>query len=114
MRSTYDSDSKLNMHSAFQETMCLVKHFFRRLTVRLNIITALFQLSHKFQAVFSACTKIIQLAGLLLLLLFFKPTSTKPQAEKTRLDILNYGCNGNLLCYHGVVERNRIYIAITS
>ena len=20
----------------------------------------------------------------------------------------NYGCNGNLLCYHGVVERNRI------
>jgi len=96
------------MHSAFQETMCLVKHFFRRLTVRLNIITALFQLSHKFQAVFSACTKIIQLAGLLLLLLFFKPTSTKPQAEKTRLDILNYGCNGNLLCYNSVVERNRI------
>ena len=27
---------------------------------------------------------------------------------KTRLDIQNYGCNGNLLCYHGVVERNRI------
>ena len=24
------------------------------------------------------------------------------------LDIQNYGCNGNLLCYHGVVERNRI------
>ena len=22
--------------------------------------------------------------------------------------IQNYGCNGNLLCYHGVVERNRI------
>jgi len=20
----------------------------------------------------------------------------------------NYGCNGNILCYHGVVERNRI------
>jgi len=25
-----------------------------------------------------------------------------------RLDIQNYGCNGNLLCYHGVVERKRI------
>ena len=23
------------------------------------------------------------------------------------LDIQNYGCNCNLLCYHGVVERNR-------
>ena len=28
--------------------------------------------------------------------------------RKTRLDIQNYGCNGNLLCDHGVVERNRI------
>ena len=28
--------------------------------------------------------------------------------RKTRLDIQNYGCNGNLLCYHGVVKRNRI------
>jgi len=36
---------------------------------------------------------------LLLLLLLFKPTSTKPQAEKTRLDIQNYGCNGNLLLF---------------
>jgi len=43
-------------------------------------------LSHCFRSVF-----------ILLLLLFF-----------TRLDIQNYGCNGNLLCYHGVVERNRI------
>jgi len=25
------------------------------------------------------------------------------------LDIQNYGCNGNLLREHGVVERNRIY-----
>jgi len=33
------------------------------------------------------------------------PTSTKPQAG---LDMQNYGCNGNLLCYHGVVERNCI------
>ena len=32
----------------------------------------------------------------------------KTTGRKTRLDIQNYGCNGNLLCYHGVVERNRI------
>jgi len=32
----------------------------------------------------------------------------KASGRKTRLDIQNYGCNGNLLCYHGVVERNRI------
>ena len=28
----------------------------------------------------------------------------KAAGRKTRLDIQNYGCNGNLLCYHGVVE----------
>ena len=33
----------------------------------------------------------------------------KAASRKTRLDIQTYGCNGNLLCYHGVVERNRIY-----
>ena len=34
----------------------------------------------------------------------------KATGRKTRLDIQNYGCNGNLLCYyHGVVERNRIF-----
>ena len=38
---------------------------------------------------------------------FLKPTSTAA-GRKTRLDIQNYGCNGSLLCYHGVVERNRI------
>ena len=32
----------------------------------------------------------------------------KAADRKTRLDIQNYGCNSNLLCYHGVVERNRI------
>jgi len=32
----------------------------------------------------------------------------KAAGRKTRLDIQNYGCNGNLLCYYGVVERNRI------
>ena len=45
-----------------------------------------------------------------LLLLFFKPTRQQHKAagKKTGLDILNYGCNGNLLSGHGVVERNRI------
>ena len=32
----------------------------------------------------------------------------KAAGRKTRLDIQNYGCNGNLLCDHGVEERNRI------
>jgi len=32
----------------------------------------------------------------------------KAAGRKTRLNIQNYGCNGNSLCYHGVVERNRI------
>jgi len=32
----------------------------------------------------------------------------KAAGRKTKLDIQNYGCNGNLLCDHGVVERNRI------
>jgi len=45
---------------------------------------------------------------LLLLLIFFKAHQHKAAGRKTRLDIQNYGCNGNLLCYHGVVERNRI------
>ena len=31
----------------------------------------------------------------------------KAAGRKTRLDIQNYGGNGNLLCYHIVVERNR-------
>ena len=32
----------------------------------------------------------------------------KAAGRKTTLDIQNYGCNGNLLCDHGAVERNRI------
>jgi len=32
----------------------------------------------------------------------------KAAGRKTRLDIQNYGCNDNLVCDHGVVERNRI------
>ena len=43
-----------------------------------------------------------------LLLLFFLAHQHKAAGRKTRLDIQNYGCNGNLLCYHGVVQRNRI------
>jgi len=43
------------------------------------------------------------------LLLFFKAHQHKAAGRKIRLDMQNYGCNGNLLCYHGVVERNRIF-----
>ena len=32
----------------------------------------------------------------------------KAACRETRLDIQNYVCNGNLLCYHGVVEKNHI------
>ena len=39
---------------------------------------------------------------------FLKAHQHKAAGGKTGLDIQNYGCNGNLLCYHGVVERNRI------
>ena len=39
---------------------------------------------------------------------YFLAQQHKAAGRKTRLDIQNYGCNGNLLCYHGVVERNRI------
>jgi len=31
--------------------------------------------------------------------------SCSRKTSKTRLDIQNYGCNGNLLCCHGVVEK---------
>jgi len=43
-----------------------------------------------------------------LLLSLFKANQHKSAGRKTTLDIQNYGCNGNLLCDHGVVERNRI------
>jgi len=39
---------------------------------------------------------------------YFLTHQHKAAGRKTRLDIQNYGCNGNLLCDHGVVERNRI------
>ena len=43
-----------------------------------------------------------------IIITIFKAHQHKAAGRKTRLDIQNYGCNGNLLCYHGVVERNRI------
>ena len=43
-----------------------------------------------------------------IIIIIFKAHQHKAAGRKTRLDIQNYGCNGNLLCYHGVVERNRI------
>ena len=45
---------------------------------------------------------------LLLFLFILLAHQQKAAGRKTRLDIQNYGCNGNLLCYHGVVGRNRI------
>ena len=45
----------------------------------------------------------IQISLLLLLLLFFLAHQHKAAGRKTRLDIQNSGCNGSLLCYHGVV-----------
>jgi len=41
--------------------------------------------------------------------LYLSTHQHKAAGRKTMLDIQNYGCNGNLLCYHGVVERNRIF-----
>jgi len=43
---------------------------------------------------------------------YFEAHQHKAAGRKTRLDIQNYGCNGNLLCYHGVVERNRISLLL--
>ena len=37
--------------------------------------------------------------------LVFKAHQHKAAGRKTRLDIQNYGCNGNLLCDHGVVGK---------
>ena len=46
---------------------------------------------------------------IIIIIIIIKPTSTKPQAGKIRLDIQNYGCSGNLLSDHGVAERNCIF-----
>ena len=39
---------------------------------------------------------------------YYKAHPHKAAGRKTRLNIQNYGCNGNLLYDHGVAERNRI------
>ena len=44
----------------------------------------------------------------IIIIIIFKAHQHKARGRKTRLDIQNYGCNGNLLSDHGVVERNRI------
>ena len=44
----------------------------------------------------------------LFIIIIFLAHQHKAAGRKTRLDIQNCGCNSNLLCYHGVVERNRI------
>jgi len=45
---------------------------------------------------------------IIIITILIKAHQHKATGRKTRLDMQNYGCNGNLLCYHGVVERNRI------
>ena len=54
------------------------------------------------------CTAVSCIIIIIIIIIIFKAHQHKAAARKTRLDIQNYGCNGNLLCYHGVVERNRI------
>jgi len=44
----------------------------------------------------------------IIIIVIFLAHQHKAAGRKTRLNIQNYGCNGSLLCYHGVVERNRI------
>jgi len=39
----------------------------------------------------------------------FSAHQHKAAGRKTRLDIQNYGCNGNLLCYRGVVGNSVLY-----
>jgi len=46
---------------------------------------------------------------LLLFYIYFLAHQHKAAGRKTRLDIQNYGCNGNLLCDHSVMERNCIF-----
>ena len=44
----------------------------------------------------------------IIIIIIFLAHQHKAAGGKIRLDIQNYGCNGYLFCYHGVVERNRI------
>jgi len=41
---------------------------------------------------------------IIIILFYFLAHQHKAAGRKTRLHTQNYGCNGNLLCYHGVVE----------
>ena len=41
-------------------------------------------------------------------MLFVSCPPAQSRMQETRLDVQNYRCNGNLLCDHGVLERNRI------
>ena len=43
-----------------------------------------------------------------IVIIFILSPPAQSRSRNTRLDIQNYGCNGSLLCDHGVVERNRI------
>ena len=44
----------------------------------------------------------------IIIIIIFKAHKHKPAGKKTRLDIQNCGCKGNLLSDNGAVERNRI------
>jgi len=47
------------------------------------------------------------------ILLVFLAHQHKATGRKTRLDIQNYGCNGNFLCYHGAVSYDPIdFVAV--
>jgi len=43
----------------------------------------------------------------IIIIIIFLAHQHKAAGRKTRLDIQNYDCNGNLLCDHSVVERLR-------
>ena len=42
---------------------------------------------------------------IIIIIIILKAHQHKSAGRNTRLDIQNYGRNGNLLCYHGVVEK---------
>jgi len=47
----------------------------------------------------------IVMASIIIIIIIILAHQHKAAGRKTRLDIQNYGCNGNLLCDHGVVEK---------
>jgi len=56
----------------------------------------------------SAVLLLVVVVVIIIIIIIIIAHQHKAAGRKTRLDIQNYGCNGNLLCYHGVGERNRI------